>query len=87
MINYSDIVKILWEKWNPIGLEKISDDDDEYNGYARQLCSMINNGSGYDEIFSYLKWASKENMGLSYFDENRAIDTANAIIDIIKISE
>ncbi len=50
---YSEIEKIIWEDWNPIGLNK-NESNDEYESYLNQLFSMKINGANETKIKEYL---------------------------------
>lgn len=60
---YLEIDKIIWEDWNPIGLEK-EDSADEYDGYLHQLFSLKINGADKNKIAEYLIKSDKEIMGM-----------------------
>ena len=57
------IKRILWEDWDPIGVNH-SAPDDEYDSYAFQIFVMLKRGLGLVEIRDYLEWAEVEKMGL-----------------------
>jgi len=61
------IREILNRDWDPIG----GCPDDEYEGYAGKLASMIRSGASDNEMLAYLKWAEVEHMGFGRFDLER----------------
>ena len=73
------IRRILWEEWDPIGVNDIAPDD-EYDSYASRVYAMIGEGCGEAEIAEYLRWAAAENMGLGGAGRDGEIaDDAQAI--------
>ena len=58
-----EIQRILWEEWDPIGVNDIAPDD-EYDSYASRIFAMLGEGGSELEIAEYLRWAAIENMGL-----------------------
>jgi hypothetical protein len=69
------IIDILNREWDPIGVMSLDPDwpDDEYQGYAGKLATMLRAHATDEEFMSYLEWAEIENMGLaSPFDRGRA---------------
>ena len=70
---------LMWEEWDPIGINETDCPRDEYDTYAHQVFSMLHNGSTREEILSYLVWARTEYIGMgekgdppSAADENTA---------------
>ena len=59
------IRQLLWEEWDPIGVNHERGAFGEYDGYADEVCALIRNGRGVDEIAEYLKWAQTVHMTLS----------------------
>lgn len=48
--------QILWEKWDPLGLNGITDDwpEDEYDSYASVLASKLKRGNDRADLVAYL---------------------------------
>ena len=69
------IIDILNHDWDPIGVMTLDPEwpDDEYQGYAGKLATMLRAGATDEEFMNYLEWAEIKNMGLSQpFDRQRA---------------
>jgi hypothetical protein len=69
------IIDILNREWDPIGVMSLDAEwpDDEYQGYAGKLATMLRAQATDEELMSYIEWAEIENMGLSPpFDHERA---------------
>ena len=49
----SEMRRLLWEHWDPLGLNGIAPDD-EYDSYARVLASKLKRGDDRAEIVRYL---------------------------------
>ena len=80
MIGELDAIKrLLWQDWDPIGLNG-SGPDDEYDSYAFQILGMLNKSTEASEIAEYLRWAAIENMGLSGAGDCAAV--ARRIVEI-----
>ena len=45
---------ILWEVWDPIGVNKISPARDEYSGYVNGVFQLLTSGASDDEIAQHL---------------------------------
>ena len=75
----SAIKRILWEDWDPIGVNGVGPDD-EYDSYAFRVFAMLTGGKGATEIAEYLRWAAIENMGLS--DAGDYAGIARRVIEI-----
>jgi hypothetical protein len=73
------ISRLLWEEWDPIGVNGIAPDD-EYDSYALRVFSMLSEGKRETEIAQYLTWAVTENMGLSSSDHGQSIANHAALI-------
>jgi len=67
---YDVVKKILWERWDPIGVyESGASWDDEYDSYASQVYSLSTEGKDAIKIASYLSYSAKQTMGLSESSE------------------
>ena len=82
------IRRLLWDEWDPIGVNGIAPDD-EYDSYAHRIFAMLGEGKRVDEIADYLRWAASENMGLGGAGREEAIasDAQAIALKIMAISE
>jgi hypothetical protein len=48
------IDRILWEVWDPIGVNKISPARDEYSGYVNGVFKLLTSGASDEEISQHL---------------------------------
>lgn len=62
---HQKIGEILLKEWDPIGVQDISEAQDEYDAYVSSLYKMLITGKSAQEIFDYLLWIETEHMGLS----------------------
>jgi hypothetical protein len=77
---YSEVNWILWNDWDPIGINDYGGLTDEYVGYVPQVYKLLNDSKGEMEIAKYLDLLVTDNMGLnSNLDENLRI--ARLLID------
>jgi hypothetical protein len=50
------IRKMLWEDWDPIGVNEFSQASDEYDNYAPAIAELVSTGASEQEMFDQL-WA------------------------------
>ena len=83
-----NIMRLLWEEWDPIGVKGIAPDD-EYDSYAQRVYAMLSEGKQVGEIADYLTWAVRENMGMGGADRDEAIasDAQAIALKIMAIGE
>ncbi len=60
----SDIRRVLWEQWDPIGVNDEPKAFGEYNGYASSIYNLLMRGAADDEIAQQLHTYETVNMGL-----------------------
>ena len=60
-----DIKRLLWEEWDPIGVNAPDWPNDEYDSYAFRVFGMLNEGKGQPEIADYLRWVATDYIGVS----------------------
>lgn len=56
--------RILWEVWDPIGVNKISPARDEYSGYVNGVFQLLTSGCSDEEISRHLLTIVHERMEL-----------------------
>ncbi|HYV90223.1 MAG TPA: hypothetical protein VE978_00500 [Chitinophagales bacterium] len=59
----TEIDKILWDDWDPLGVNDIAPRD-EYKSYVPQILSLVMNGSSIDEIAARLHHIESQTMGV-----------------------
>ena len=59
-----EISQIVWEVWDPIGVNSSPEARDEYDSYVNPIYIILTNGSTDKEIASYLLEVVTEGMGL-----------------------
>jgi hypothetical protein len=65
MTTQLDAVKaLLWEEWDPIGVNDMPEAHGEYDTYAEQVYVMLARGADAEEIARHLIWVVIEYMGL-----------------------
>lgn len=73
--------QILWEEWDPIGVNDAPEERDEYSSYAGEVCGKLWNGEDKQAIFDYLFWVETEHMGLGTKTSSKeAINARNSIL-------
>ncbi len=68
---WEKIQRILWEKWDPIGVyEEDSEWDDEYDSYAPHIFRLVIEGNDHIRIAASLTSTINQNIGLSASNNN-----------------
>jgi len=62
--------KILWEEWDPIGVNDYGGPDDEYRGYIPSVMKLLEEKADEIKIAKLLHQHANRNMGLSTRLEN-----------------
>ncbi|WP_417442075.1 hypothetical protein [Idiomarina sp.] len=77
---YSAIAEILWEKWDPIGVNDGDNGwDDEYDGYVPHIFRLALEGNDAIRIASSLTSSVEQNIGLGP-DKASDLKVANLIV-------
>ena len=71
--------RVLWEVWDPIGVNGYPEARDEYTGYAPVVARMLHDGATDAEIGWHLSGIMVDRMGLSYVDLHQAARTLAAL--------
>lgn len=62
---YTKIDKILWDEWDPIGVNDYGGPDDEYRGYIPSIIKLLEEDADEFKISKLLHHHANVNMGLS----------------------
>jgi hypothetical protein len=65
--------KLLWEEWDPIGVNDMAGAVGEYDSYALQIFGMLKRGDSQDNILNHLNFIETELMGLGASASNPKI--------------
>ncbi len=60
----SEVCQVLWEKWDPIGVNDMPGAFGEYDDYAPAVCTLLRHGADDTEIADYLHRSEIGRMGL-----------------------
>lgn len=74
---------VLWEVWDPIGVNDCPDARDEYTGYAPKVARMLRSGTSDAEIERHLNWMAFDRMGLSLLDLEQTRRAVAALRDLL----
>jgi hypothetical protein len=77
-----EISRILWEVWDPIGVNSFPEARDEYVGYVNDVYTMLIQGSSDAHIASHLLAIVTERMGLSGCKIDGMMPTVEALREI-----
>ncbi len=61
---YTLIDELLWQEWDPFGVNDIPESRDEYQLYTSQVVRLATHGATYEEIAQKLLTIEQETMGL-----------------------
>ena len=61
---FEQIDRILWEEWDPIGINK-SGSHDEYRGYVPSIMNVLRKNADLSQITNLLNHHATLNMGFS----------------------
>jgi hypothetical protein len=76
------IDRILWEVWDPIGVNKISPARDEYSGYVNGVFQLLTSGASDEEIAQHLLTIVHDRMELKAAAVADMRPTVTALRDI-----
>ena len=77
-----DIQKYLIDEWDPIGVGDILEARDEYDSYVSGIYKILVSYESKKEIFDYLWWLEREQMGL-VGDKLRTEKCAQQLLNLI----
>jgi hypothetical protein len=76
------IRKVLWEIWDPIGVNDNPDSYDEYDGYLGAVFVLLSHDASDDELIKYLCDVETERMLLPYRDNASFAPVLSALRDL-----
>jgi len=76
------IDRILWEVWDPIGVNKISPARDDYSGYVNGVFQLLTSGASDEEIAQHLLTIVHDRMELKAATVAEMQPTVTALRDI-----
>ncbi|WP_428679574.1 hypothetical protein [Sphingopyxis sp.] len=79
MVEIEAIRVLLWDEWDPIGVNETSCLINEYDAYAGEIQTMIQRDADAEEIARHLSRIVNENMGLDA-DHGRALAVARKLV-------
>jgi hypothetical protein len=65
MITKKEIGRILWQVWDPIGVNAIPEARDEYDDYVEGVYSLLQSGVSDEQLAQHLLYIASDTMGLS----------------------
>lgn len=79
----SEVRKILFRQWDPIGVNANPSCHDEYHTYADTICHWLAEGADEYRIMDYLRQVQTIYMGLSQTDEERDRDVCRTLLALL----
>lgn len=70
---------VLWEIWDPIGVNHEPGTRDEYTTYAPGVVGLLERGASDDDIERHLATLVQEQMGMTYIHPERTRRTLAAL--------
>ena len=77
-----EIGRVLWEVWDPIGVNSYPQARDEYDSYVNAIYIMMTHGATDTHIASQLLIIATETMGLSGVRYDDMLPTVKALREI-----
>lgn len=81
---YRQVCAVLWEHWDPIGVNGFGGPSDEYDRYAPALIRHIRGGADDYKVTELLATFARTSMGLSRVDEPRDRAVARRLIELVR---
>lgn len=67
----AEVDRILWEEWDPIGVNDLSENRDEYSSYVPAVVEKLRKGATHESMSKLLSSLSREMMHLGAEKEAR----------------
>jgi hypothetical protein len=87
-MKYSDLLKgvrdILFQDWDPIGVNDQPLCQNEYDSYAPSICRLLREGANEDKLVNHLERLQKTSMGLSVTDAERDRKVASRLLSLLQ---
>ena len=87
-MKYSQLLKavktILFNEWDPIGVNDSPLCCDEYDSYAPAICRMLRRGADTPKLARHLSQLQQISIGLSEVDEERDRRVASSLIGLVQ---
>jgi hypothetical protein len=80
-ILYEKIREILMDSWDPIGVAKVINAQDEYDSYIPQILEILRKGCTAEEMVAHIRRIEIDTMGLRH-NEQRARKTAENLLSV-----
>ena len=77
----NSIRKILFEDWDPIGINKDAPDD-EYDAYIGGVYRILSNNGTEEELLDYLHKVAIESIGIPEHDKNLNKEVAKKLFKL-----
>ena len=81
---YEGIYTVLLNDWDPLGVSRIPEAQDEYNAYLPRIFHMVLEGAGASKIAEYLQYVLDERMGFGSSAIEEQIAAAEKIVRLGK---
>ena len=78
---WKEIDEILWNVWDPIGVNNADAARDEYHGYISGIFRLLEDGAAEEQIAKHLHQIETESMGLTS-DEFHCREVAKQLLRI-----
>ncbi len=80
---YREVCELLWEEWDPIGVNGASTATDEYDSYAGTICRFLLDGCDESKLVAHLQDIQRNSMGLSSVDAECDLRVARLLLALV----
>lgn len=78
------VQKVLFEEWNPIGVNANANCQSEYDGYAPTICRYLLNGVDEYKLTAHLTQLQRVSMGVTLANEELSRKIAKRLLDLVR---
>jgi hypothetical protein len=76
------VKEVLWEDWDPIGVNGFSGAEDEYDSYAEEILSIARQTHSANAVAEHLVAIEYERMGLFKRNTSKVMSVAEKILKL-----
>ena len=78
------VQEILFQEWDPIGVNDSAACKNEYDSYALTICRLLQAGADEYKLIAHLQQLQKVSMGLSVINDERDQQVAERLRSLVR---